>query len=65
MYQLKNGTQIVAESSKPIEYHDDQNAWFVIFDTHTTWYVNTPKTWTVEQVADPVVHTDGGPDVIG
>jgi hypothetical protein len=65
MYQLKNGTQVIAESAQPIAYSEQESAWFVIFDAYTSWYVNTPKTWTVEQVADPVVHTDGGPDVIG
>ena len=65
MYQLKNGTQVIAESARPIEYSKQEGAWFVIFDNHTTWYVDFPQSWAVEQVADPVVHTDGGPDVIG
>jgi hypothetical protein len=65
MYQLKDGTQVIAESSHLIEYSEQEGAWFVIYDGGTTWYVNIPKTWAVEQVADPIVHTDGGPNVIG
>lgn len=65
MYQLKDGTQVIAESSQLIEYSEQEGAWFVIAEDHTCWHVNIPKSWEVEEVADPVVHTDGGPDVIG
>lgn len=62
MYQLKAAIQVIAESSKPIEYSEDERAWFCIGNSETTWFVDPKKQFEVVEVADPA---PGAPSVIG
>lgn len=64
MYLLKNGSQVLAESTHPIEYNEKECAWLVI-STDTSWYVDNPKSWTTQEVQEQGTPGDGGPSVIG
>lgn len=50
MYKLMRGEELIAESSNPIIWKENELAWFVVSQESSTYYCDPDRIMTVTQV---------------